>query len=126
MKIKNTFKFLIDKYNFKYGFNIFSSYYNFLGPFYTYSFYNDCGCFTILHAVQRNEIEYYVSKGFSNKQEILFEVKVSEQIFNILKRLRRHPLNWFKADATLVAEYIADEINKKNEFLGINVKRKNN
>lgn len=121
MSIQKAFKFLIDQYDFKTGFQVFSSFYDFLGPFYAYSFYNDCGCFTILHAVQRNEIEYYVSKEFSNKQEILFEKKISEQIFKRLKKLRINPLNLFKRDNTLVAKIIANEINKKSEFFGIKV-----
>ena len=124
MNVQKDFKFLIDKYDFKYRFNNFSSFYDFLGPFYAYSFYNDYGCFTILHAVQRNEIEYYISKEFSNRQEILFEMKISEQIFKILKKLRINPLNLFKRDNVLVAKFIVDELNKKGEFFGIKVKNK--
>ena len=122
--LQKAFKFLIDQYDFKYGFNRFSEFNDFLGPFDAHSFYNDYGCFTILHAVQRNEIEYYVSKEFSNKQEILFEKKISEQIFKRLKKLRINPLNLFKRDNTLVAKFIVDEINKKGEFFGIKVERK--
>ncbi len=121
MNLEKDFKFLIEKYDFKYGFNNFSSFYDFLGPFNAYSFYNEYGCFTILHAVQRNEMEYYISKTFSNKQEVLFEVKVSEQVFKILKRLRINPLNWFKRDNVLVVDYIVDEIKKNGKFFGIKV-----
>ena len=122
MSVNKFFKFLIDKYDFKYGFNNFSSFYGFLGPFFSYSFYNEYGCFTILHAVQRNEIEYYVSKGFSNKQEILFEVQISDRVFKILKQLRKNPLNWFKKDNVLIANYIANEISEKGEFFGVKIK----
>lgn len=124
MNVEKVFKFLIDKYDFKYEFNNFSSFHDFLGPFDAHSFYNKYGCFTILHAVQRNEIEYYVSKEFSNKQEILFEVKISEQVFKILKHLRINPLNWFKSDNVLMVDYILNEIKKKGEFFGIKVKYK--
>lgn len=124
MNEEQDFKTLIDKYDFKYGFNNFSSFLGFLGPFFAYSFYNEYGCFTILHAVQRNEIEYYVSKKYSNKQEILFKAKISEQVFKILSRLRKNPLNWFKSDNVLLLDYIVDEIKKKGEFFGIKVKYK--
>lgn len=123
MSVEKAFKFLIDQYDFKYGFNRFSEFNDFLGPFDAYSFYNDYGCFTILHAVQRNEMEYYISQEFSNRQEILFEIKISEQVFKILKKIRVNPLNMFKGDNTLVAKFIADEINKNGEFFGIKVKR---
>ncbi len=122
MNLEKVFKFLIDKYGFKFEFNNFSTFQDFLGPFYAYSFYNKYGCFTILYAVQRNEIEYYVSKEFSREQEILFEVKISDQVFKILKHLRMNPLNWFKRDNVLVANYIASEIKKKGEFFEIKVK----
>ena len=122
MNAEKDFKILIDKFDFQYGFNIFSSFNDFLGPFYAYSFYNEYGCFTILHAVQRNEIEYYVSKEFSKKQEILFDMKISEQIFKLLKHLRKNPLNWFKRDNVLLVNYIADEIKKKGEFFGIKIR----
>ncbi len=118
---EKVFKLLIDKYDFKYGFNNFTSFLGFSGPFFAYSFYNEYGCFTILHAVQRNEIEYYVSKKYSNKQEILFKAKISEQVFKILSRLRKNPLNWFKSDNVLLLNYIVDEIKKKGEFFGIKV-----
>ncbi len=45
---EKVFKLLIDKYDFKYGFNVFSSFLGFLGPFFAYSFYNEYGCFTIV------------------------------------------------------------------------------
>lgn len=121
MNVEKVFKFLIDKYDFKYGFNNFALFHDFLGPFDAYSFYNKYGCFTILHAVQRNEIEYYVSKEFSNKQEILFEVKISEQVFKILKQLRISPLNWFKSDNVLLVDYIVNEIKNGGSFFGIKV-----
>ena len=101
----------------------FSEFNDFLGPFDAHSFYNDYGCFTILHAVQRNEIEYYISHEFSNSKKILFEMKISEQVFKIMKQLRVNPLNLFKRDNTLVAKFIVDEINKKGEFFGIKVER---
>ncbi len=122
MKVEKDFKVLIDKYGFKYEYNVFSSYHGFAGPFFSYSFYNEYGCFIILHAVQRNEIEYYVSKKYSNKQEILFEELISEQVFKILSRLRKNSLNWFKGDNVLLLDYIVGEIEKKGEFFGIKVK----
>ncbi len=121
MNAEKIFKVLIDKYNFKYGFNNFSCFNGFLGPFYAYSFYNEYGCFTILHAVQRNEIEYYVSKKFSDNQGILFETQISEKVFIILKKLRKKPLNWFKSDNVLLADYIVDEIKTNGDFFGIKV-----
>lgn len=123
MNAEKVFKYLIDEYHFIYGFNSFSSFHDFIGPFYAYSFYNGYGCFTILHAVQRNEVEYYISEEFSNKQEILFAIKISEQVFKVLKNLRKNPLNWFKRDNVLLADYIANAIEMKGEFFGIKVEK---
>lgn len=124
MNIEKDFNFLITNYNFEFGHNNFSSYDGFLGPFNAYSFYNDCGCFTIVHAIQRNEIEYFVSREFSREQKVLLGTKISEQIFKILKLLRRNPLNWFKSDHTLLADYIMNEINTKEEFFRIKARVK--
>ena len=126
MNIEKDFKLLITNYDFKFGYNIFPSYDGFLGPFNAYSIYNDCGCFTILHAVQRNEIEYFVSKEFSREQKVLLETIISEQVFKILKLLRRNPLNWLKSDHSLIANYISNEIKTKGEFFWIRAKDKNN
>lgn len=123
MKIEKYYKVLVDKYGFKYEFNSFSSLLGFSGSFASYSFYNEYGCFTVLHAVQRNEIEYYISKEFSDKQEILFEKLISETVFLLLRYLSRNPRNWFKRDDVLLAEYIVDQIEKKGEFFGIKVKK---
>ena len=125
MNVEKNFKFLFDKYHFKYGYNNFSSFYDFLGPFDAYSFYNEYGCFTILYAVQRNEVEYYISKEFSNKQKILFEINISEQIFKILKNLRKNLLNLVKKDNVLLSNYIVEQIEKNGEFFGIKVKNNN-
>ncbi len=122
MKVEKDYKFLVDKYGFKYEYNGFSSYFSLTGAFSAYSFYNEYGCFTVLHAVQRNEIEYYISKEFSKKQEILIEKLISETVFLLLRYLRRNPRNWFKRDDVLLAEYIVDQIEKKGEFFGIKVK----
>ena len=40
-----------------------------------------------------------------------------------MKKNRVNPLNLFKRDNTLVAKFIADEINKNGVFFGIKVKR---
>ena len=124
MSVEKDFKVLIDKYDFKYEFNSFLSFYDFSGPFYAYSFHNDSGCFTILYALQRNEIEYYISKEFSNKQETLLKINISEQVFKALKCFRKKPSNWFKRDNVLLIDYIVDEINTKGEFFDIKVHHK--
>ncbi len=123
MNVEKDFKILIEKYGFKYGFNNFPSFHGFSGPFFTYSIYNEYGCFTILLSVQRNEEEYYVSKKFANNKDVLlFEQQISQQVFKLLKRLRKNPLNWFRRDNALLAGYITNEIKKNGEFFGIKVK----
>lgn len=43
----------------------------------TYSLYNDFGCFTIHHLLQRNEIDFYISKAFSNDRKKLMERQIN-------------------------------------------------
>lgn len=68
--------FLQDEYNFNYCFQSFDSYNGFWGPIDTYSFYNQNGCITLQHIVQRGEVGLFFSKQFSKRQQNLLERKI--------------------------------------------------
>lgn len=121
MKTLKVYEFLIKEYHFKYAVNKFSSFLGFEGPFYAYSFFNSHGCFTILHAFQRNEFEYYVSTMYSDKKEILLAKNISQTVFDLLIQKRKNPKNWFRSENLLISQIIKQEINEKGKFWDIKV-----
>ena len=70
--------FLVEEYNLKYSEQTFNN-----QPFgnyttKTYSFYNDSGCFTVRHMIQKDELDFYFSSKFSSECE-----KLQEKLINI-------------------------------------------
>lgn len=122
--IEKKFKYLLNEYQFSYSKQVFSKDVTgfFYGPMIAYSFYNENGCFTIHHAVQRNEWDYYVGKYSTNKS-ILLARCINEDIFKIEKQSRWSSLaNIFKSEFTLISQYLHKQILDKGEFFGIKVK----
>lgn len=70
--------FLETEYDFKFSFQTFDDYNGFYGPIDTYSFYNNFGCFTLHHVVQRNEWSWFTSKKFSTNQYELLEIEINQ------------------------------------------------
>ena len=54
----------------------FDEFLGFAGPIYTYSFFNQYGCFTLLVIVQLNEWYWYVSEQFSTELEELVQTEI--------------------------------------------------
>ena len=72
--------FLVTEYNMQFKAQEFDEYLGFHFMSYTYSFYNENGCFTIHHIPQRGETGWFVSKTISEdqyellKKEIILEI----------------------------------------------------
>lgn len=78
-KILKYLGFLKTEFGMSYAFQSFSNYRGFAGPIETYSFYNDNGCITFHHIIQRGEWGWYTSKEFSNIQEGLLEKEIEQR-----------------------------------------------
>jgi len=119
-KIISEFEFLISDYGFIYKKHVFSSYYGFLGPMILYTFHNRYGCFTIFHAFQRNEIDYYYSDLYSESVKEL--TKNSIDFKEIWKNRYSHKFDrlLFQLDELkLLRKYIQRQIDGEGEFFGI-------
>lgn len=57
----------------------FTSYLGFAGPIDTYSFYNEFGCITFHHIVQKGEWGWFTSKKFSSNQGNLLEKEIRQR-----------------------------------------------
>lgn len=91
----------------------------------TYSFFNESGCFTIHHLLQRDEIDFYYAKSFSNIRRELCEREINVYSFekDIWERYQKK--TFFKKEyfvwsrkklfQTLV-EVIKAQIIKYNQF----------
>lgn len=73
--------FLRDEYSLSYCFQSFDNYNGFCGPVDTYSFYNNNGCITLHHIVQKGDIEVFTAKQFSKTQEELLETRVDLALY---------------------------------------------
>lgn len=123
MKIKDKFCFLLNEYGFSYSKQVFPKDLTgfFWGPMIAYSFYNAYGCFTIHHALQRNEWDYYVG-NFSSDQSILLARCINEEIFDAERKRRWASLrNIFKSEFSIISDILRDQIMADGEFFGIKV-----
>ena len=107
--------FLKDNYGFNFKFQTFSEYMNFSGPIYTYSFYNDYGCFTLHNVAQKNEWGWFVSRKFSLDQYELLSKEIIQTDF-----LQKN--YWFLSSILKdLALTIKSQIKKNSNFFGIRV-----
>ena len=124
VKAKKIFQEVLDRYDLKFSFQSFEKYLDFWGPMETYSIYNDNGCFTIYHAVQRGEWDYYVSSKFSLVQEELMEKTVIP--YNYCKDIWQKKYKWYSSKKTvfqIISEIISKQINSAGEFFGVKVNK---
>ena len=104
--------FLREESGLNFAFQSFDSYHGFCGPIDTYSFYNDFGCFTLHHIVQKGEWAWYKSSKFSKSQYKLLETEINQSNYisqcfflgSVLKKL---------------SESIQSQIALTNEFFDI-------
>lgn len=130
MDIKNLFDYLVKDYSFTYQEQVFPNCYNGNGTVYTYSFYNDNGCFTIHSYPVRGELDFFCADRFSPIREELCgrwvdlraiekEIWDKHSKIGFLKR----PFFWYSHDKILKAfsEVLKAHIEKYGEFFGIKV-----
>ncbi len=116
-RVYKKFAFLVEKHNMTYKKQIFNKHLNggFLGPFIAHSFYNIHGCFTIYYALQRNEYYFYISKCYSEKQNELLSVDITDEVYRLLKS--HYPI-YFDEISTL-SKILKKEINERKSLFNI-------
>ena len=107
--------FLVEDYQMQFSFQTFDEYNGFAGPINTYSFYNEYGCFTIHHIVQRNEWGWYISRNMSEDQYELLENEIIQTDFITAKCLS--PKKMLKA----LAGSVQFQISASKSFFGIRI-----
>ena len=108
--------FLVTEYNMRFEAREFNEYLGFHFWTYTYSFYNDNGCFTIHDIPQRDETMWYVSGSFSEDQYKLLEKKVIKVLYI------REQFWFFRTGMKKLAASIRAQIAASGEMFGIRVK----
>lgn len=132
MDIENMFEFLVKDYGFNYRKQEFHNCFNGNWSVYTYSFFNDDGCFTIHSLPQRGELDFYYAKRFSNIREDLYEKPID--IVSIEKDIWRkygkigffdNPFFWWNDNKilTTLAKVLKVHINNYGEFFGIQINK---
>lgn len=107
--------FLITEYNMRFKAQKFDEYIGLHLISYTYSFFNENGCFTIHHLPGRGENAWYVSKTFSEDQDELLEREVIQILY-------LQGQCWlFRTFIQRTAAAIRYQISNSNEFFGIQV-----
>lgn len=96
----------------------------------TYSIYNSSGCFTIHQLIQRNEIDFFMSKEFYNDRKKLTEKEVN--IFEYHKEIWKKESKFlfftnpffyesFEKIVSTLVDIMEIMIDEKNEIFGIKV-----
>ena len=128
--IENSFGFLVKEYNLKSCYQVFDHCFDGNRRVYTYSFYNDGGCFTIHNLPQRGELDFYYAKHFSHDRKALCEkvIDVSVVEKSIWQKNSKvlgfkNPFFWRSGKRVLctLAEVIRRQIESRGEFFGIKV-----
>lgn len=130
MDIAKSFDFLVEQYGLTYTYQHFENCFNGAGSVYTYSYYNESGCFTIHHLPVRGELDFFYAKNFSNNrldlcEEMLDITSVEKEIWNKRSKFLgiTKPFFWLSDKKVLsaLAEVIKSQIEKHGEFFGIKV-----
>lgn len=107
--------FLIDDYKLKYSHITADSYNGFYGQSETFSFYNDCGCFTLHYLSQRGEWGWFYSNFFSSNQTELLKNEINQNEFI------RGPVFGYRSMLKKLENSIRAQIKQSNCFFNINV-----
>jgi len=93
MNVEEMFGFLVKDYGLTYKFQEFENCYDGNWTVFTYSFYNDDGCFTIHYLVGRDELDFYYSSRFSSVREELRERQIN--VYEVEPNIwRKHQRIW--------------------------------
>lgn len=124
MDIEKQFDFLVKDYDLKYSYQKFTNCYQGNWVVYTYSFYNESGCFTIYNLGQRGEWEYFYTEKFCNSMEQLLGTRI--HIYSTEKELWDKVTKSFfysmRTELKTLATVIKSQIEKTGQFFGIKVK----
>lgn len=124
-KITSELDFLQSEYGMNYCFQSFKKTADglFWGPCDAYSYYNEFGCFTIYHIVQRGELDFYFAQEFSaNQFELLQrEINLESGCKDIWSNMPRKFFGQRKIFFETLAKAIRAQIQKKGSFYGIRV-----
>lgn len=130
MDIASIFYFLVKDFGMNYQHQEFRGCYGGHWNIYTYSYYNESGCFTIHTLPQRGELDFYYSHIFATERELLCEriidIRLIEsEIWDKYTKIGRvnNPFFWWskRRVLTVLAEVIKVHVSKYGEFLGIQV-----
>ena len=124
MNIEKNLRFLQKQYDFEFSVQIFRTDVSghFYGPMKAYSYHNAHGCFTVYHAVQRNEWDYYTAGEYSSDQAKLLSCNINDLVFTAIKKARKKSLkNIFKCEIAIIGEIIKNQISETGNFFGIKV-----
>ncbi len=123
---------LAQKYNLNHYYQVFEHCFGGNWTAFTYSLYNDSGCFTIEHLPQRGEVSCYFAPHFSYNREELCrkEINIFELEHDIWTRRERfwifkNPFFYWNTKKVLetILEVVESSIKKNNEFVGIKIKK---
>lgn len=123
-------RMLAEKHNLHYQCQKFQNCFNGGWLVYTYSLYNESGCFTISYLPQRGEVDCYYAEKFSNDQRELCDKVVN--IFATEKDIwRRHETFWIikkpfyywvpSRIVKVLIEVINVSIEKSKGFFGVTI-----
>lgn len=97
-----------------------------------YSFYNESGCFSVYNLIQRDEVDFYYAKKFSNditclKEKIISIESVEKEIWGRHRKTGFLGIPFFWGSNKQVFRALADvikaQIDKHREFFGTKVNR---
>ena len=109
--------FLLTEYNVQFK----AQKFNFFGNFwsYTYSFYNENGCFTIRHIPQKDDTGWYVSDAFSEVEDELLQKHLIQGLYI------QGPYWLWGTGIKRLAASIRSQIAASGDFFGIKVEKQN-
>lgn len=132
MNVKELFEFLIKEYGLSYQFQEFTNCYNGGWIVRTYSFFNDSGCFTISHLLQRDELDFFFAPYFAQDRKKLCvkDVNITAIEPHVWEKnskvwIFKNPFFWWsnKRILTTFAEALKIHLMKSESFFGINVRK---
>lgn len=128
MDFKKEFAALAQKKNLSYQFQEFKNCFGGDWVVWTYSLYNDSGCFTVSYWTQREEVDFYYAEKFSTDRKELCAKPINvfeaeQEIWRKNKRIWIFNNPFFYCSPKRIIKALIEVINslieKNNEFFGI-------
>ena len=112
-KVLKYLGFLIKNHHMQFSVQIYDSFLGFAGPIELFCFYNDNGCFSLQHIVQKGEWGCFSAKKFSVMQNDLLENEISQ------KQFANRNVYTSTAFLRLLSSSIQKQIANSGSFFGI-------